>query len=166
MKDAPLAVLLRRSYQPKLPVPMASPVRKESETGIATARVLQVSTAHWPYDHRIFRKEILSLVKSGYQVAFAATVDQPEVVSGVEFIPLGKYGGSRWQRIARNLRALLAMMTTPADVIHIDDPELLLTDQIALGRCNILSSKPVCAPTRFWQRVHTASCYTMPTSLN
>jgi hypothetical protein len=90
-------------------------------------KALHVSTAHHPTDHRIFRKEALGLVANGYKVALAITVDRPQVRNQVEFIPLGKYGGSRWRRIPRNLRALLVMLTSSADIVHIHDPELLVT---------------------------------------
>lgn len=89
--------------------------------------VLHVSTAHHPGDHRIFRKEALGLSANGYKVLLAILVDRPRVRYQVEFIPLGEYGGSRWHRIPRNLRALRVMLSASVDLVHIHDPELLLT---------------------------------------
>ena len=88
-------------------------------------KVLHVSTAHHPGDHRIFHKEALGLSANGYKVMLAITVGQPQVRNQIELIPLGSHGGPRWRRIPRNLRALFVMLTTSADLIHIHDPELM-----------------------------------------
>ena len=90
-------------------------------------KVLHVATAHFPLDTRIFRKEILSLAQHGYDVSWATTVSRTQVLQQIPCIPLGEYGGSRWRRISRNFRALLATLTTPASLIHFHDAELLLT---------------------------------------
>src|SRR5262245_25080063 len=89
--------------------------------------VLHVSTAHSPFDVRIFHKEVLSLAAHGYDVRLATNTDVAQVVNGVQFIPLGKHHNSRWRRFPRNLRALWRMLTGAFDVIHIHDPELLIT---------------------------------------
>jgi len=90
-------------------------------------KVLHVATAHFPLDTRIFRKEILSLVRHGYDVGWATTVARSQSLDQVPFIPLGEYGGSRWRRIPRNLRALRAMLASRASLIHFHDAELLIT---------------------------------------
>jgi len=101
----------------------ASPARKD----LAKQKVLHVSTSHWPYDTRIFRKELISLAQNGYAVSFATTVDEAQVVRDIRFIPVGEYGGSRWRRIERNFRSMAAIWTHSPDIIHIHDPELLIT---------------------------------------
>jgi len=90
-------------------------------------KVLHVSTVHQPYDTRIFRKEVLSLAQSGYEVALAVNVEENEIKDGVRFIPLGKYGGARWRRMSRNLRAVRSMLARGVDIVHFHDPELLIT---------------------------------------
>jgi glycosyltransferase involved in cell wall biosynthesis len=89
--------------------------------------VLHVTTAHSPRDVRIFHKEVLTLVRHGYALALATTVDARDVIDGVQLLPLGGYHTSRWRRIPRNVRALWHMLAGRFDVVHIHDPELLLT---------------------------------------
>jgi glycosyltransferase involved in cell wall biosynthesis len=94
--------------------------------------VLLVTTAHQPRDIRIFQKEARLLSASGFRVALATTVAERSTEDGVDFIPLGPGGGSRWLRIGRNLRALSVMLRDSQSVIHFHDPELLLTTVIPL----------------------------------
>lgn len=94
------------------------------------ARILHVSTVHPPYDQRIFEKEARGLAIEGFRVDVAMTVRQPTSAESVTIRPLGSFGGSRFRRIARNLRALRYMLGG-YDIIHVHDPELLIAGAIA-----------------------------------
>jgi glycosyltransferase involved in cell wall biosynthesis len=99
-----------------------------------SARVLHVSTVHPPFDSRIFEKEVRSLCAAGYRLSVAMTVEESRTVDGIRVLPLGDRRGSRVRRIGRNARALWWMLKERYDVIHIHDPELLLTTLIPLAR--------------------------------
>src|SRR4029079_13480015 len=71
--------------------------------------VLHVTTAHQPYDTRIFYKEVVPLSSLGFRVDLATTVPNPQKVKEVAFIPLGSKQAARRGRIARNFRAASAM---------------------------------------------------------
>jgi glycosyltransferase involved in cell wall biosynthesis len=88
---------------------------------------LHIATSHWPYDTRIYRKELLALTRNGYSVSFATTVDAPKLDGRIQLLPIGAHGGTRWRRLERNFRALLTISKSPAPVVHIHEPELLIT---------------------------------------
>ncbi len=96
------------------------------------AAILHVSTVHAPFDNRIFGMEAKSLAASGFDVSLATTVEREEVREGVRVLPLGAIGNlsRRSERIGRNRRAF-ALMRRPYDIVHIHDPELLLSAAIA-----------------------------------
>ena len=56
----------------------------------------------------------------------ATTVDRAGEAGGVVLLPLGSREGSRWRRLARDLRALLTIYAHQDAIVHIHDPELLL----------------------------------------
>ncbi len=83
-----------------------------------TRRVLVVTTVHHPDDNRIREKTIRALGER-FLVEFAAREPGPSDSSGLTWIPLP--GG----RLRRNVAAWRLVLTRPADVISIHDPELL-----------------------------------------
>lgn len=89
-------------------------------------RVLHVTTVHQPLDTRIYYKEVRALADSGVDVRLATTVDRAGEAGGVVLLPLGSREGSRWRRLARDLRALLTIYAHQDAIVHIHDPELLL----------------------------------------
>jgi len=93
---------------------------------VRVPRVLHVTTVHQPLDTRIYYKEVRSLAEFGYDVCLATTVDHPHDRDGVSFIPLGSREGPRLRRIARDIRALLTILSNRDAIVHIHDPELLI----------------------------------------
>jgi glycosyltransferase involved in cell wall biosynthesis len=81
-------------------------------------RVLVVSTVHHPDDNRIREKTIRSLA-SVFRVDFAAREPGPSDLSAVTWVPL------RGGRLRRNLAAWRVVLTHPARLISLHDPELL-----------------------------------------
>lgn len=98
-------------------------------------RIIHMTTVHGPLDTRIYYKEVRSLANDGYDVRLATTVAQHAVHDGVRLLPLGERSGGRWKRIARDVRALVTVLTNRQALIHIHDPELLLVCAVpaALG---------------------------------
>lgn len=97
-----------------------------------SARVLHVTTVHPPFDNRIFGMEAASLARAGFDVSLATTVDAPSERQGVKILPLGAPGAvsRRSERLGRNVRAFRAM-AAPYDIVHVHDPELLISAGIA-----------------------------------
>ena len=95
-----------------------------------TTTVLHVTTVHPPYNPRIYHKEVKALASAGWHVLLATTTSRSSEADGVRLLPLGAPGRSRLGRIPRNLRALKFMLGRN-DIIHIHDPELLVTAAIA-----------------------------------
>ncbi len=82
-----------------------------------------ITTAHRPFDDRIFHKEGQTLARGGYEVVIIAPHDRDEIAGGIRIIPLPlrKKNGS----LAAAIRAYRMALKTDADVYHIHDPELL-----------------------------------------
>lgn len=88
-------------------------------------RICMVTTAHGPFDDRIFHKECKSLVKEGYEVTLIAQHDRSEVVDGIKIVPLPR-AKSRLVRMGGfTLKALYLALKEKADAYHLHDPELL-----------------------------------------
>lgn len=98
-----------------------------------TRRVLVVTTVHHPDDNRIREKTIRALGER-FLVEFASQEPGPTDTTGLTWIPLP--GG----RLRRNLAAWRLVLTRPADVVSIHDPELLPLGVIArlLGRRRVV----------------------------
>lgn len=88
-------------------------------------RVLHLSSAHPPFDTRVFQKECRTLAEAGYDVALAVPGGPTGVHSGVELIPV-RAATSRLGRVTRTQRDLWQLARrSRADVIHLHDPDLL-----------------------------------------
>jgi glycosyltransferase involved in cell wall biosynthesis len=97
-----------------------------------TRRVLVVTTVHHPDDNRIREKTIRALGER-FQVDFAAREPGPSDSTGLTWIPL------RGGRVRRNLAAWRLVLTGPADVVSIHDPELLPLGVVA----RVIRRRPV-----------------------
>ncbi|MDA8172457.1 MAG: glycosyltransferase family 4 protein [Nitrospiraceae bacterium] len=88
-------------------------------------KICMMTTAHGPFDDRIFHKEGLSLVRKGYRVVLIAPHDKNETVEGIQIVPLRGARGRTGRFFSATLRAYLLGSKVGADVYHIHDPELL-----------------------------------------
>lgn len=88
-------------------------------------KIVHVTSAHTPFDPRIFLKECVSLVEAGYEVSLIAPHDHSEVSSGVSIIPIQR-GTSRLRRMVSTARSAISCAAAEqADLYHVHDPELL-----------------------------------------
>ena len=88
-------------------------------------RVVHITSAHAPFDVRIFQKECRSLVKAQYQVTLIAPTSQDSIAEGVRIkaLPLTT---SRARRMTVTVwKALREALREPADIFHFHDPEFL-----------------------------------------
>lgn len=89
-------------------------------------KVCIITTVHTVQDARIFHKEALSLVGSGYDVTLIAPHDCDEIIAGIRIVALRKSRG-RLRRFSRVFAPLRPALRERADVYHVHDPELLVS---------------------------------------
>jgi glycosyltransferase involved in cell wall biosynthesis len=110
----------------------------------ATARVLHFSTVHRANDTRIFAKECVSLASAGFavsQVTLASTATTA-TIDGVTCTTLPAPPGRLTRMTVGQWRMLRHVLTTPADIYHFHDPELMPVGLLLrmLGRCVVFDS--------------------------
>jgi glycosyltransferase involved in cell wall biosynthesis len=90
-------------------------------------RICHITTAHHRYDVRIFKKECISLVKSGYEVYLIVSDHlENETKNGVKIVSTGDMFLSHSDRLFKSLdRIKRIIVDIDADVYHLHDPELL-----------------------------------------
>lgn len=88
--------------------------------------ICHITTAHQPFDDRIFHKECKTLAKNGYRVFLIVQHKNKEVIEGVHIIPL-PIVKNRLKRISiLPITALLKAIKLKADIYHFHDPELII----------------------------------------
>lgn len=88
-------------------------------------KAVHITTAHPPFDIRIFHKECKSLKAAGYDVLLIARNNKEEVVDGIRIIPLTPPNG-RFERIFMlTFTAFRIALKEKADIYHFHDPELI-----------------------------------------
>jgi len=93
-------------------------------------KICHITTAHQPFDDRIFHKECKTLAKNGFSVFLIAQYENDQVIEDIHIIALPK-NKSRIHRIALfPIIALIKAVKTRADIYHFHDPELILTGVI------------------------------------
>lgn len=88
-------------------------------------RVCIITSAHSPFDIRIFHKEAKSLAGAGFDVTLIAQHDKVEIIDGVKIINLEK-PRSRIERMTLTVwSAFRKALAVDADIYHFHDPELI-----------------------------------------
>jgi glycosyltransferase involved in cell wall biosynthesis len=94
---------------------------------VRKTKICHITTVHDPFDPRIFRKELMTLVGAGYDVSLIAQHKKNETVHGVNIIALPKPSGRLRRMITLSVRALWFGINQKADIYHFHDPELIPT---------------------------------------
>lgn len=88
-------------------------------------KICILTTAHPPFDVRIYQKEARSLAKAGYEVILIAQHDKEEIVDGIRIINLQRQT-NRIKRMTKTVwKAYQKAMELDCDVYHLHDPELI-----------------------------------------
>lgn len=88
-------------------------------------KVCILTSAHSPFDDRIFHKEAKTLAHAGYNVSLIAQHDKEEIVDGVEIIPLSR-PSNRFERMTKVVWKLFRLaLNKKADIYHFHEPELI-----------------------------------------
>jgi len=87
-------------------------------------KVCILTTAHSPFDERIFHKEAKSLVESGYEVVIVAPHQKSEQKEGIRIQAVAPLS-SRMDRIWRLKSLYKAALQENADMYHFHDPDLV-----------------------------------------
>lgn len=96
-----------------------------SMTSTQMKRIVHLTSAHTPFDIRIFHKECRTLAQSGYRVSLIAPHTTFEVVDGVEIIPI-PHPRRRLVRMTRGVWTVYrAACRLQADLYHFHEPELV-----------------------------------------
>lgn len=99
---------------------------KHNDNSRTMKKVCILTTAHSPYDDRIYHREVLSLLRAGYSVVIVAPWGRNELTTdGLEIIAVGK-PATRIARFTRTAAQVFkAALSQHADVYHFHDPDLL-----------------------------------------
>ena len=89
-------------------------------------RVVHLTSAHGPFDIRIFHKECRSLAQAGFKVIQIGNYDFSGVVDGVTIRGLGAVRGRLHRSTVRLIALAKAALDAKGDLYQIHDPELLL----------------------------------------
>jgi len=88
-------------------------------------KICILTSAHPPFDPRIFHKEAITLVKAGYNVVLIAQHSQEETVDGVRIVPLPT-PKNRFERMTKVVWRLFRLaLKEKAPIYHFHDPELM-----------------------------------------
>lgn len=88
-------------------------------------RCCHLTSAHPPFDPRIFHKECVSLAEAGYDVSLVSPHDRHQTERNVRIIPVGRPGGRLRRFGALPWRIVLAALRERADIYHFHDPDLV-----------------------------------------
>ncbi len=89
-------------------------------------KIVHMTSAHPPFDNRIFYKECRTLVQAGYEVVLIVQHDRQEVIHGVRIVPI-TISQTLVQRMVLTIwKILKTALDEDAYVYHFHDPELIL----------------------------------------
>lgn len=83
-----------------------------------------LTSAHSPFDHRIFHKQAKTLLSAGYDLTLVAHHERAEKIDSVDIVPIPP-SSSEFERTIDLFRIYRAAKQINADIYHIHDPTLL-----------------------------------------
>jgi glycosyltransferase involved in cell wall biosynthesis len=98
----------------------AEPVAARSKV-----RVAHLTSAHPPYDFRIFHKEARTLAAAGFEVFLVAGHDRAETREGVSVVPVPLPSSRLRRMLLTPLLLLRSVRRLRPDICHLHDPELI-----------------------------------------
>jgi glycosyltransferase involved in cell wall biosynthesis len=87
-------------------------------------KICILTTAHSPWDERIFHKEARTLQAAGYEVVLIAPYERAEENQGVRLRAVAPLQ-SRWDRLWRQRAIYRAVLAERPGLVHFHDPDLL-----------------------------------------
>lgn len=88
-------------------------------------KVCVMTSAHPPFDVRIFHKECKSLARAGYDVTLIASCDEECEIDGVHLKPLPRWKSRRDRMTRGQFLVYRKARKINADIYHFHDPELI-----------------------------------------
>jgi len=88
-------------------------------------RVVQLTSAHWAFDARIFHKISKSLLRAGYEVIVVARHDRDETVDGIRIAAVPKTFGRLRRMTLTFWQIYRKALALDGDIYHFHDPELI-----------------------------------------
>lgn len=90
------------------------------------AKIAHLTSAHDPFDDRIFCKECRSLARAGYEVSIVAPCKKDEIVDGVRIKAVSPSRGRLLRMTLIVWQVYREAVRQAADIYHFHDPELIL----------------------------------------
>ena len=88
-------------------------------------KICVLTSAHQPFDVRIFHKQCKSIARAGYEITLIASIDKDGVHEGIKFLRLPRWK-NRFERFLRGSFAIYKKARQEnADLYHFHDPELI-----------------------------------------
>src|SRR5215510_360102 len=101
------------------------PENNRNRTAGRSARVCVLTSAHAPFDMRIFQKEAITLAETGYEVHLVVPSREDGVVQGVRIHGVAPDNGRRSRMTRTALDVYRRGKSLGADIYHFHDPELI-----------------------------------------
>lgn len=93
---------------------------------IEGARIVHLTSVHFPLDTRIFHKECKSILSAGYDICLIAPYDNSMIVDGIQICAVKRPRG-RFDRVTRTLYSIYhAARFKNGQIYHFHDPELII----------------------------------------